>query len=152
MGFLPSILVFSALATIPIYSPTLLSIIVGTFGFGLIGQMVTSYAIPFFLNWIVNFGSDYWYYYSNCTGIRTAPTSSIIMASMIPGLISAIFGFVLNFIPILKTPLLLFAIGGGMWIVEVIINIIGNYGLSSGITFVTRASFLKNSCKKEEEK
>lgn len=148
MGFLDGILTFSALIAVPYFSPG----IVMMFGFGLMGEMVAGYMVPFFLNWIVNFASDFYYYFSNCKGTRTASISSIAMAAMVPGLIAIIFGFVLNFVPILKMPLMIFAIGGGMWLVEIIINLIGNYLLASGVTWASRSAFLKGSCKKDKKK
>ena len=150
MGFLPTILAFFGIAAVPYYAPTLLPIVVGMFGLGFMAEIFASYAIPFFGNWIINFLSDYWYYFSNCNGTRNASPMSIFWAAMVPGFIAGIFGFVLNFVPILKMPLMIFAIGGGMWIVEIVINIIGNYMLASGVTWGTRAAFLKNSCKKKK--
>ena len=151
MGFLPSILSFSGIALVPYFAPVLLPIVTTMFGLGIMGDIFASYAIPFIGNWIINFGSDYWFYFSNCSGTKTASIMSLVWAAMIPGFIAAIFGFVLNFIPILKTPLLIFAIGGGMWIVDVIVNIIGNYGIASGVTWGMRAAFLKSSCKKSKK-
>lgn len=148
MGFLDAILTFSGIVAVPYISPGIVPGVVLTFGFELMGEMVMTYMVPFFLNWIVNFASDYYYYWSNCKDTQTASLQSIAIAAMIPGLISGIFGFVLNFVPILKAPFLLFAIGGGMWMVDIIINIIGNYGLASGITWASRASYLTNSCTK----
>lgn len=147
-GILVSLGTFLSIGAIPYYSP----IIVEWLQFGIMGNWIANYVVPLLLNWVVNFTSDYMYIYQNCKGEFKTSTRAIASSSLIPGIMALIFSLVLNFIPILKLPLLIFAIGGAGWIVETVINLIANYIFAQPTTWSARMSMLKNSCKKSEKK
>lgn len=147
MGYIDSFLILCAFISVPYFVP----MIIGWFGFGLFGENVATYAIPFLLHWILNTLSNYLYYYFNCKGTRTVTIMTVALMSVIPGIIAGGLNFALNFVPVLKTPLLFLTIFGGMWMVTAAIDILAMYGLAFPMTMGTRTTLL-NSCKKEDKK
>lgn len=140
------------IGTIPLYSPYILAKIVEIFSLGLTGEMLWGFFIQFILNWLINFGSEFQYYVSNCDGERTANTTTLLMIAFFPAVIALILSVLINFVPILKTPLLMFTIFGGLWLVDSVVLLIGNYGpWSLALTSGARVGLLKNSCKKEKK-
>jgi hypothetical protein len=140
MSFLVSFGVFLLIGAIPYYSPTIITWL----QLGLFAEMAAGYAVPFMLNWFINIGSNMMYV-SSCKG--SASSVAVIWTSMTPSIINGIFSAVLNFIPILKGPLLLFAIGGASWIVDTIVILISNYLIAAPITLGVRSAW----CKKKKK-
>ena len=136
MGFADSFMTFIGIASIPYYAPWVVTWVVAQLGFGFMGEMVMGYAVPFVINWIFNFFSEYMYNSQNCKG--KASMNALIGVAFIPTITTLILSVVLNFVPILKAPFLILAVFGGMWIAEVVINIVGNYGLGGMAGFAAR--------------
>lgn len=149
MGFSDGILTFIGIASVPYFSPR----IVSALGFGFFGGSIAGYIVPFMLNWALNFFSNYYNYSSNCKGEKTASMWGIWGSSIIGSMTNLIIGIVLTFIPFLKWPFLLFAIGGQSWIPETLINLLSNYNpIYLASTYLARSSLLKSSCKKSKKK
>lgn len=156
MGFLDSFLVFIAICFVPYYSTGIVVWLVGSMGLGMMNEVVASYMVPFGLNWTINSVSNLIHFFMNCKGTRITSITGIIMGSILPGLITVFFSFVLNMVPILKLPLGIFSFVGSIlgitWVLELIINVIGNYILSFPSTLAGRVIRLKTGCKKSKEK
>lgn len=145
-----SALIFIGIASVPYFAPMMVFWLVNTMGLGLLAEAFYSYFIPFMMNWVLMFASDMIYFNQYCDNVGKISMMTVWWMNMVPPLIAMGIFFVLNFIPILKTPLLFLSIFGGMWMVDSIVSILALYGISSPITWGARATMLKK-CKEKKE-
>ena len=119
--------------------------IVSIFNMGMIIDLI----LIFLLNWGVNTASNYYHYYSNCKGEKTASPLAMAGFSMAGSVVSLVLSIVVMVLPFLKMPLMIFDVLGLGFLVNGLVNVIANYNPFFLIaTTLARSAILKKSCKK----
>lgn len=125
--------------------PMLVSMLAGSMG------MIVGFGLIFLLNWGVNIASNYYHYYTNCKGEKTANAIAMAGFSIAGSVASLVLSIVIMFIPVLKMPLMIFDMVGLGFLVNGLVNVIANYNPFFLIaTSLARAAILKKSCKKKK--